>query len=172
MTARATPTPALDPGLLYVGDNGRLFCGKLRCAGTTAYITGHDLSGQALDVFDDAYAAEWRADIGAEACCEGCKQPYVSRGEWHVSILQTVTFPSAIKSAADAERFVRGMVALVGGGFHPDTPPADYIDLPTRQPTFAPEAAARLDTLLCQVGDVPGVDIYALGLRIVKELVP
>jgi hypothetical protein len=33
---------------LYLGDNGRVFCGRLRCAGSTAFASGRDLSGQKL----------------------------------------------------------------------------------------------------------------------------
>ena len=49
MTAQArtaTRTPALDEQELYLGDNGRCFCGALRCAGMTAHFSGRDLSGQ------------------------------------------------------------------------------------------------------------------------------
>ncbi len=31
------PKPALAPYSLYLGDNGRCFCGKLECAGMTAH---------------------------------------------------------------------------------------------------------------------------------------
>lgn len=37
---------ALAPDQIYLGDNGRAFCGALRCAGSTAYYTGRDLSGE------------------------------------------------------------------------------------------------------------------------------
>jgi hypothetical protein len=40
-----TPKSKLKAGRLYLGDNGRCFCGTLRCAGMTAYFTGRDLSG-------------------------------------------------------------------------------------------------------------------------------
>jgi predicted NBD/HSP70 family sugar kinase len=30
---------------LYLGDNGRCFCGRDECSGTTASCTGHDISG-------------------------------------------------------------------------------------------------------------------------------
>lgn len=33
---------------LYLGDNGRCFCGEMRCAGMTAFYSGRDLSGQTL----------------------------------------------------------------------------------------------------------------------------
>jgi len=36
----------LDVNRLYLGDNGRCFCGEMRCAGMTAFYSGRDLSGQ------------------------------------------------------------------------------------------------------------------------------
>lgn len=36
----------LDPRRLYLGDNGRCFCGTLACAGATAFYSKHDLRGQ------------------------------------------------------------------------------------------------------------------------------
>lgn len=38
----------LKADTLYVGDNGRCFCGDLKCAGMTAFYTGRDLSGLRL----------------------------------------------------------------------------------------------------------------------------
>ena len=43
---RARKETALDPDAIYLGDNGRAFCGAPRCAGMTAQATGRDLSGQ------------------------------------------------------------------------------------------------------------------------------
>lgn len=51
---------------LYVGDNGRTFCGTLRCAGTSAYITGVDRSGQRVLELTTSDATR----IGAR--CETC----------------------------------------------------------------------------------------------------
>jgi len=98
---------------------------------------------------------------------------------WQVSVKGvgderlTASLPWAISCADDAERLVRGMITLLGGGFHPDDPAADYVFHDTGERTFSDEDAARIDRLLGQVGFVsPAVDIYALGLRIMKELVP
>lgn len=41
-------TPKLKADTLYIGDNGRCFCGELKCAGSTAHFTGRDLSGHKL----------------------------------------------------------------------------------------------------------------------------
>lgn len=38
------PRPVLKPDALYLGDNGRCFCGKH--AGCSALYTGRDISGQ------------------------------------------------------------------------------------------------------------------------------
>lgn len=43
---------ALQPDRLYLGDNGRCFCGRLRCAGSSAHFTGRDLSGQRVALLD------------------------------------------------------------------------------------------------------------------------
>lgn len=51
---------------LYLGDNGRAFCGLLPCAGMTAHFSGHDLSGQAVA----ALTAREAIDHGVT--CEGC----------------------------------------------------------------------------------------------------
>lgn len=66
MTAR-TMVAKLDPVALYLGDNGRCFCDKLRCAGMTAHFTGRDLSGQRVMRVDAATAKAHGLR------CEGCK---------------------------------------------------------------------------------------------------
>jgi hypothetical protein len=59
-------TPKLNEKTLYLGDNGRCFCGKLRCAGMTAHFTGRDLSGQRVQAVDAASAAKYGLR------CAGC----------------------------------------------------------------------------------------------------
>lgn len=51
---------------LYSGDNGRTFCGKLFCAGTTAYYSGRDLDG--TSTMHIRSKDGWRADIKCETC--------------------------------------------------------------------------------------------------------
>lgn len=34
---------------LYLGDNGRAFCGTQRCAGVTAFFSGRTLAGQSVE---------------------------------------------------------------------------------------------------------------------------
>lgn len=68
---------ALDPELLYQGDNGRITCGRWRCAGSTAHATGRDLSGHPVEPVGPAHVAEWRRELGRLPACEGCGQVHV-----------------------------------------------------------------------------------------------
>lgn len=65
--AEGDPAPALAPGRLYLGDNGRCFCGALRCAGSSAHFTGRDISGQRVEAIP---AQELAAHPTLK--CEGC----------------------------------------------------------------------------------------------------
>lgn len=66
------PKPKLKPDVLYVGDNGRLFCGKLSCAGMSSHFTGRDISGQKVVKCTKEDAADWhQAQLGIPEC-EGC----------------------------------------------------------------------------------------------------
>jgi len=56
----------LKADTLYLGDNGRAFCGSQRCAGMTANYSGRDLSGQTVE----ALTAQDAIDNGIR--CEGC----------------------------------------------------------------------------------------------------
>ena len=62
---------ALNTTTLYLGDNGRCFCGDLHCAGSSAHFTGRDLSGQRVMVVTPADAIE-AATMGATLRCESC----------------------------------------------------------------------------------------------------
>lgn len=67
------------PGRLYVGDNGRIFCGgSTRCAGMTAYFSGRDISGQKVRRLTKADAAELRS-AGFTPKCENCGAEEISR---------------------------------------------------------------------------------------------
>lgn len=58
------PTPKLSDDALYIGDNGRCFCG--RHAGMNAKFTGHDPSGQPVERVTAEHAAEYRRMAEAE----------------------------------------------------------------------------------------------------------
>lgn len=65
-------TPKLDATELYLGDNGRCFCGSLRCAGMTAHFTGRDLSGQKVAKITLRDNEALVAAIGRSFACETC----------------------------------------------------------------------------------------------------
>lgn len=74
-----TPKPKLKDDVLYFGDNGRITCGSLRCAGMTAHFTGRATSGQRVKRVSDADNQMFVAEFGAPACCEICKRQYEAR---------------------------------------------------------------------------------------------
>lgn len=55
---------------LYLGDNGRAFCGALTCAGMTAHVSGRDLSGRPVLALRDPFYIRQALDAGIR--CEGC----------------------------------------------------------------------------------------------------
>ena len=65
--------PALREDTLYLGDNGRCFCGRLHCAGMTAHFTGRDLSGHPVHRVTEDDQREARR-LGVELACEGCRR--------------------------------------------------------------------------------------------------
>ncbi len=67
------PPPVLREDEIYLGDNGRCFCGRMHHAGVTAYFTGRDLSGHPVHRVTEADQREARR-VGVTLACEGCKQ--------------------------------------------------------------------------------------------------
>jgi len=74
------PKPILDTATLYIGDNGRIVCGKQACAGCHAFYTGRDLSGQPLLIIGDVEAEALRG-AGCSAECEVCGHQHGSDTE-------------------------------------------------------------------------------------------
>ena len=71
----AAARPALAADTLYLGDNGRAFCGTLAHAGMTAFYSGRDLSGQPVEALIGDELAEMMAlaaEVGRASVCEGC----------------------------------------------------------------------------------------------------
>lgn len=66
------PKPKLDVARLYIGDNGRIFCGALRCAGMSAHFTGRTIAGQRVRRITDAYARAWPTQELGPVRCESC----------------------------------------------------------------------------------------------------
>lgn len=70
---RTERRPALRADALYLGDNGRCFCGALECAGQTAYFTGRDLSGQRVEEIRRPSVSTLVRNTDFDAfACEGC----------------------------------------------------------------------------------------------------
>jgi hypothetical protein len=61
----------LNESKLYLGDNGRCFCGSLQCAGSSAHFTGRGTSGQKVMTVTPTIAIE-AASIGVTLRCESC----------------------------------------------------------------------------------------------------
>lgn len=61
----------LIPTALYLGDNGRCFCGNH--AGAVAQATGRDLSGHRIHRVTDADQAYMRSEFGSALECESCR---------------------------------------------------------------------------------------------------
>lgn len=68
-----TRRPALRPDALYLGDNGRCFCGELDCAGQSSYYTGRDISGQRVLELRKCLTSTMIANGELDGfACEGC----------------------------------------------------------------------------------------------------
>lgn len=65
------PKPVLDERHHYFGDNGRLFCGRLKCAGASAYFSGRGISGQPVERVTPADVRHFDS-VGLVAKCESC----------------------------------------------------------------------------------------------------
>ena len=61
---------------LHFGDGGRVFCGRLACAGSTAHATGRTLAGQPVVRLTVADARAWHRDLGRWPRCEGCGRKF------------------------------------------------------------------------------------------------
>ncbi len=68
MSQGRTQCTSLRPGQLYIGENGRIHCHQVQCAGATAACTGIDLDGRHVMRVSDAIAAIWQAVHGPMRC--------------------------------------------------------------------------------------------------------
>ena len=76
----------LFPGVLreedlYMGDGGRVFCGRLPCAGSTAHATDTTIAGQPVYRLTVADARHWHQELGRWPRCEGCGREWRVPGE-------------------------------------------------------------------------------------------
>ena len=65
-------TPVLNADMLYIGDNGRIHCGALACAGMTAHFTGLGLGGAPVEEMTAVAHLEWIGETGNLPRCEQC----------------------------------------------------------------------------------------------------
>lgn len=70
------PKPKLDATTLYEGDNGRIFCGALACAGSAAHFTGRTIAGQRVRRIDARYVAAWPVSELGPVRCASCGRTY------------------------------------------------------------------------------------------------
>jgi hypothetical protein len=75
----ATPKGKLVENVLYFGDNGRITCGSLRCAGMSAFYSGRTISGQRVKRVTRDDNALFVAEFGEPACCEVCKRAFTEQ---------------------------------------------------------------------------------------------
>ena len=73
--------PDVTPGVLrerdlHFGDGGRVFCGRLACAGSAAHATGTTIAGQAVVRMSVADARAWHRELGRWPRCEGCGREF------------------------------------------------------------------------------------------------
>ena len=59
-----------------MGDNGRVFCGRLHCAGSTAYAPGTTLAGHPVHRLTVTDAHHWHEELGRWPRCEGCGREF------------------------------------------------------------------------------------------------
>jgi hypothetical protein len=71
-TDAGSPRSALDEDALYSGDNGRIFCGALACAGMSAHFSGRTISGHRVEKIGLDDIVVWITEIGRMPECEGC----------------------------------------------------------------------------------------------------
>ena len=66
------PKPALRADRLYLGDNGRTFCGESRCAGASAFYSGRTINGQEVLMITPPDVDEFERIVGRMPSCECC----------------------------------------------------------------------------------------------------
>ena len=109
------PPIKLKEGVIYSGDNGRLFCRK--CAGMTALYTGRDLSGQKVEAVPVEDNVEWRKEFGRDMACERGCLTYVS--PLPPPVLEMVSAP---EKGAPAAKWWPDLFLRKGRTLYPITP--------------------------------------------------
>lgn len=78
-----------------------------------------------------------------------------------------------IKTKDDLRALLTEVISYLGWAFHPDDSLTNYVRRDTGEPSYFPEEAERLDSLMDEAFDFceqHGVDIYELSMEISKEL--
>ena len=78
-----------------------------------------------------------------------------------------------INTENDLREILTEVISYLGWAFHPDEPMTDYVNRETGEPSYTPEEAKRLDTLMDEAFGFckqHGIDIYEMSMEISKEL--
>ena len=83
--------------------------------------------------------------------------------------LSNLNLPLSISSHSDLVKFIEFCINILGGGFHPDTPFDDYVNLETNEPTFSQAEVVALDVLMEQAFEKYGDKIYDISLKMLNR---
>ncbi len=86
----------------------------------------------------------------------------------NADINSVITWPAGSDELESAKTWNNSAIDFIGGGFHPDDPADDYINLTTDEPTFTPEQATAFDAnreRAFNAFEAAGEDIYEYGLK-------
>ena len=70
------------------------------------------------------------------------------------------TLPKTVKTIEDAKTVIQWFENTLGGGFHPDTPIADYVNTGTGEQTYTDAEISRLQPLIDGCFDIMGDEVY------------
>ena len=80
--------------------------------------------------------------------------------------MPTVLLPQSVTNEAEAKQVISYLMSVLGGGFHPDTPIADYVNIHTDKQTFTEAEISLLQPLLDQCFGVMGDDVYNYAMEV------
>jgi hypothetical protein len=81
-------------------------------------------------------------------------------------------FNKKIKTAKDVRQYFSYLVNIRKLNFHPDTDFSEYVSTETGKPTFTDEEVRRFNDLMedsFKVCELEGIDIYEIGLQVLKK---
>lgn len=74
----SAPSPKLSSSSLYFGENGRVHCGSLRCAGGSAHFSGRSIDGKKVSKITKVDNRYWLSEFGRPASCESCSKEFAA----------------------------------------------------------------------------------------------